>query len=364
MAVSKFLNLFALSSIAILAFSYGAAPVAALSLDPHHLAARSPASHAVLARKKRFTNSKRCKPRPPPSAASSVAKPTTTTAVTTKAVTTNAVTTKASSSPAPAATSKAASSSPSASNTSTNSGSSGGGKVGIAWPQDDDTALTYFKTAQSTRLYTWSPWIPPKAKELGFQGVPMLWGEKQISDFARIVVDGYAHAALGFNEPNQQGQSDMTPQRAAQVWQQYIQPLKAKGYSLISPAPTNAPSGKTWLQEFFSACGGCTFDGLAVHFYGTDPQAFIDYLTEMHNAFGLPIWVTEYACQNFGGGAQCDEGQVWNWMKTTKTFMDNTSWVTAYFAFGAMYDMGNVNPLNQLLGSNGQPTSLGWYYIN
>ncbi|KAG6885348.1 hypothetical protein C0993_002824 [Termitomyces sp. T159_Od127] len=359
MAVSKFLNLLALSSIAILAFSYGAAPVTALSVDTHHLHARSPA-HAVLAKKKRSTNSKRCKPRPPPSAASSVAKPTST-PVTPQAATTKAATTKAPSPPAPVATisTKAANSSPSP---APNSG--GGGKVGIAWPQDDDKALTYFKSDQSTRLYTWSPWIPPKATELGFQGVPMLWGEKQVSDFARIVVQGYAHTVLGFNEPNQQGQSDMTPQRGAQLWQQYIQPLKAKGYSLISPAPTNAPSGKTWLQQFFAACSGCTFDGLAVHFYGTDPQAFIDHLNDMHATFNLPIWVTEYACQSFSGGAQCDEGQVWNWMKTTKTFMDNTPWVTAYFAFGAMYDMGNVNPLNQLLGSNGQPTSLGWYYIS
>ncbi|KAG6880286.1 hypothetical protein C0992_000063 [Termitomyces sp. T32_za158] len=333
MAVSKFLNLLALSSIAILAFSNGAAPVAALSVDSHYLHARSPAAHAVLAKKKRSANSKRCKPRPPPSAASSVAKPTTTPATTKAAETTKAPAPQAPAVQAPAPiTTKAAASAPSPPPSSGNNG--GSGKVGIAWPQDDDKALAFFKSDQSTRLYTWSPWIPPKATELGFQGVPMLWGEKQVSDFARIVVQGYAHTVLGFNEPNQQGQSDMTPQRGAELWKQYIQPLKAKGYSLISPAPTNAPSGKTWLQQFFAACDGCTFDGLAVHFYGTDPQAFIDHLNDMHNTFNLPIWVTEYACQNFGGGAQCDEGQVWNWMQTTKTFMDNTSWVTAYFAFG------------------------------
>lgn len=29
-----------------------------------------------------------------------------------------------------------------------------------------------------------------------------------------------------------------------------------------------------------------------------------------------------------------------------------------------MHDMYNVSPVNQLLGSNDEPTALGWYYIN
>ena len=31
---------------------------------------------------------------------------------------------------------------------------------------------------------------------------------------------------------------------------------------------------------------------------------------------------------------------------------------------GALSNMGNVNSLNQLLGSNGYPTDLGYLYIN
>ncbi|KAF5367844.1 hypothetical protein D9615_010572 [Tricholomella constricta] len=107
-------------------------------------------------------------------------------------------------------------------------------------------------------VYTWSPYIPQKAKELGFEPITMLWGEKQTSEFKRLVVKGYAKTVFSFNKPNQQGQSDMSPQRGAQLWQQYIQPLKAQGYSLTSPACTNAPSGKKWLQDFFAACHGCT----------------------------------------------------------------------------------------------------------
>lgn len=49
----------------------------------------------------------------------------------------------------------------------------------------------------------------------------------------------------------------MSPQDAAGLWKQYLEPLHDNGYTLISPACTNAPSGKTWMQDFFKACDGC-----------------------------------------------------------------------------------------------------------
>jgi len=366
MAVTKLLNLLAVSSLAILACSYGATPVNALTVDTHFIARSPNRDHAVLAKKKRATNSKRCKPRPVSSSvvssSSIVVKPTVQPTPTPTQSPPKPATTKT---PPPATTPSTGGGSTTPSNGGGNSGSNGGiGKVGLGWPINDDNALANFKTNKVSPIYTWSPWVPPAAKKLGYEGIPMLWGEKQTSEFQRIVVQGYAKTVFGFNEPNQQGQSDMTPQRAAQLWQQYIQPLKAKGYSLISPACTNAPSGKKWMQDFFAACGGCTFDGIALHFYGTDPQVMISYLNDFHTTFNLPIWPTEYACQNFGGGPQCSKDQVFAFMSQTKNFMDNTPWIAHYFAFGAMYDMGNVNPLNQLLASNGKPTDLGYLYIN
>ncbi|KAG5637051.1 hypothetical protein H0H81_005963 [Sphagnurus paluster] len=369
MAVTKLLNLLAVSSLAILACSYGATPVSALSIDNHHLA-RSPAhGHAALAKKRR-ASSKRCKPRPTSSLSSSAGTTTTPPATPPAPPKTTPPASSSSTKAAPAPTSSAGSGG-GGGNSGSNSGS---GKAGLGWPQDDDTALINFKTNQVTAydlfssipvlIYNWSPWISTKAKSLGYNAIPMMWGEKQAADFKRLVVRGYAETVLGFNEPNQSGQSDMTPQRAAQLWQEYIQPLKPQGYSLITPACTNAPSGKTWQQEFMAACKGCSFDGLAIHWYGTKAQDFIDYITDMHNTFGLPIWVTEYACQSFDGRTpQCTKDQVFSFMSQTKNFMDNTPWVARYFWFGAMYDMGNVNSLNQLLGPGGKPTALGNAYI-
>lgn len=68
--------------------------------------------------------------------------------------------------------------------------------------------------------------------------------------------------------------------------------------------------------------------------------------------------------QNFGGsGGQCSKAQVNEFMDTVTGFFDNTPWVKAYFAFGAMHDMFNVNPDNQLMGGDGKPNALGRKYI-
>lgn len=37
-------------------------------------------------------------------------------------------------------------------------------------------------------------------------------------------------------------------------------------------------------------------DFVALHWYGTDAQAFIAYVQDFHTTFGKPIWVTEFAC--------------------------------------------------------------------
>jgi len=360
MAASKLLNLIAVSTLAILAASFGATPVNAVSVDTAHIG-RSHA-HVALAKKRRSNNSKRCKPRPPPS--TPAGKPASTGKPAPAPTTSKAA--------PPATTSKASAGGNNNNSGSNNSGGAvhtgnpGKGKASLGWGINDPTALKNIANAGKVgALYTWAPWIPDGTAALGIRPCPMLWGPKQIGQFTQVVKRGYADCVLGFNEPNQSGQSDLDPGYAAKLWIQYIQPLKDQGYTLISPACTNAPSGKQWMIDFLKACDGqCHLDGLAVHFYGTKAQDMIDYLNDMHNFFKLPVWPTEYACQNFGGGAQCTKDGVWQFHQTIKTWMDNQSWIPFYFAFGAMYDLGNVNPLNGLLSGNKEPSDLGRYYIS
>jgi len=212
-------------------------------------------------------------------------------------------------------------------------------------------------------VYTWAPQIPSDVKKLGLTPVPMLWGENQIEDFKKLVVPGYANVVLGFNEPNQQGQSDMSPQRGAELWKEYIQPLKAQGYRLVSPATTSAPSGLQWMKDFCAVFGECPFDVVAIHYYDVTGEGMIKYMQTFHDTFNKPIWATEFACQNFNGGPQCTRDEVFAFASQVTAFMDSTDWVEAYFPFGVMHQMQGVNEDNQLMASSGSPTDLAKVYF-
>ncbi|KAK2466345.1 hypothetical protein APHAL10511_001987 [Amanita phalloides] len=236
-------------------------------------------------------------------------------------------------------------------------------KIGIAYPIADYRALEYFKTPKVGPFYNWSPYCDPKVVEMGFTCIPMLWGYKQIADFQRLVKPGYATHILGMNEPNEPSQSNMSPEAGVAMWKTYIDHFADEGYTLISPACTSAPSGKKWTKDFLDKCTGCRVHAIALHWYGIDAQEMIDYITDFHNTFQKDIWVTEFACTDFSGrNRPC--GNVFGFFATVKHFMDSVPWVKGYFAFGVMFDMYNVDIANRLLGSNGQPTSLGWYYVN
>lgn len=155
-------------------------------------------------------------------------------------------------------------------------------------------------------VFTWSPYLPPSASELGIEGIPMLWGWGQVDDFKKLVVQGYAQKVFGMNEyvydffgrtsdttiprPNEPSQSHMSPEDGISLWQQHIDPLKSQGYYLISPACTNDQAGLDWMKSFVEGCTGCT-----VRFPVTAPSQvtfeLYSRLTPSHSIFTAPTRV-------------------------------------------------------------------------
>ncbi|KIJ70277.1 glycoside hydrolase family 128 protein [Hydnomerulius pinastri MD-312] len=366
MAALKLLNLFALASVAIVALSSGPVQVNALATDRSHVV-RHIRGHDAVAKRKRSdvintstASNGRCKPRP----TSSIAASSTPAAAPTSAAPSSSPqpTTSAAPAPAPPATSAAPSPSP----TSGGSGNTSNGKKwGLGWPNGSQSWLANFARPNVGYIYTWSPYLPDGIAELGLQGMPMLWGYNQVDDFAKLVVKGYANIALGMNEPNEPSQSNMSPQDGFNLWMQYLNPLQYEGYQLISPACTNDDAGLQWYQEFFAACNGqCHVDGIAFHAYTTSAQAVIDFATALHNTYNLPIWITEFADQNYSGsGGQATMDEVWAFAETMVSFVNNTPWIVAAFPFGVMGDLQGVNTDNALLASNDYPTSLAYTYF-
>jgi len=356
MAPIKFLV--ALSSLAILSCSFGPTTVNALSVADHHVVRH--VAHDNLAKRK-SGQTKRCKTRSHSSSSTS-SLPNTSSSPTPSS---NKSEHTDPAPPPPASTPSSSTSAPAPSKTSS-SGSGGGvegrGKLGLAWPNGDDQRLQLLITGRTGVLYTWSPDLP---KDLyGLIGVPMLWGPNQIERFQQLVKPGYARHVLGFNEANEPGQSNLSPSYAAQLWIKYIQPLRDQGYKLGSPAMSSRPNGKQWMSDFLKACnGGCTFDFLATHFYDTTFEKFQAYVEDWNNAYpALPLWITEFACQDFNGGPQPDAGQVFSFYSQAMNFIEKTPWIQMAAPFGFMDDMQGVNPLDKLF--NGSMLSdLGWLVL-
>ncbi|THH17619.1 hypothetical protein EW146_g3219 [Bondarzewia mesenterica] len=355
MAAFNFLNLLTISTLAIFASSFSATPVNAIASPDHHHLGRSLArGHDSIAKRKRDTSSKRCKTR---SSTLAPAPSTTAVASSIKVVTTPTA--------QPKATSSSSSSTAVATTSASSSGSTGSGKGGLAWPNGDEPSLKNFKTSKVNFIYTWTVEYPSSSWSLGLEPIPMLWGESQATDFQNKVVKGYANIAFGFNEPNEPGQSNIQPDRGAELWKQYLAPLKSQGYELGSPATSSNPNGLVWVKNFLSACnGGCEFDYTCVHWYDVKAADFITYVELWHTTFNKPIMVTEYACQNFNGGAQCTQDEIFSFMATVNGWMDGTDYVKAYFPFGVMRDMSGVNVLDGLMTNSGTPTDLGYLFIN
>ncbi|KAJ7217728.1 glycosyl hydrolase catalytic core-domain-containing protein [Mycena pura] len=242
------------------------------------------------------------------------------------------------------------------------------GKAGIAGGGDAATDMVQFTaTGKVSWYYTWS--LSSVNTELEF--VPMLWGAKDVAQWTdssdginATIAQRKPTAVLGMNEPQETGQSNLTPQEGADMWKTYIEPLHAQGLRLGSPAPSSAPSGKTWLQDFLTACdGGCTVDFIALHYYDVNATAFAAYLTDFHDTFQRPLWVTEWACQNFNNGPQCSAADVAEFLNQTQAFMDAQDWVERYAWYGVLRNLGGVNTADAMLTGDGKITDLGEQYI-
>lgn len=239
-------------------------------------------------------------------------------------------------------------------------------KVGLAWSGSQSQVSQFLQTGKVSWYYHWSE-TPDIRENLDF--APMLWGSRDAEGWQETIgdtIDEYnVSTLLGMNEPNLSSQSDLTPQEAAILWKQYIQPYKTRGLRLASPVPTNAPTGPTWLQDFLGACGSdCTVDIIALHYYGTNATMLIDYVKDVYNIFHLPIWLTEFACQSFvDANDVATAEEVSQFMNITVSFLESTPWVERYSWFGAATTLPGMNPLNALMDPNGHINDLGLQYI-
>jgi len=185
--------------------------------------------------------------------------------------------------------------------------------------------------------------------------VPMLWGTSsdhttQWSANAQAAIDEGATHLLGFNEPDDPSQANLSPADAAAAWKQYMEPFSDQA-SLVSPAITNGapPMGTGWMDDFLEACTGCHIDAIAIHIYdsATNGVYYQNYISSIGQKYGKPVWVTE-----MGASGSTDQQQ--SFLDTLEPFLDNLSSVERYAYSGDF--------VGSFVNSDGSLTELGETY--
>lgn len=175
----------------------------------------------------------------------------------------------------------------------------------------DDAIWTTTPGSDLTWYYNYKQDPSPSFEgDESMQFVPMLWGASN-SDVGTPFLDAVKKRinsgkkvsyVLGFNEPDgtsATGGSDIPADLAASTWKKQVEPLKELGVKLGAPAVTGAPTGFTWLENFFKECdGGCNPDFIPVHWYGNF-EGMASHVGQVMGTYPmLEVWVTEWGFPN------------------------------------------------------------------
>ncbi|MDT8913387.1 glycoside hydrolase family protein [Amycolatopsis sp. PS_44_ISF1] len=152
-------------------------------------------------------------------------------------------------------------------------------------------------------FYTWASDPQGIKAPPGAEFVPMIWGQGSVTAAQLAAAKANGKTLLGFNEPDLDGQAQMSVDTALGLWPR----LQDTGLRLGAPAVAfGGDVAGGWLDRFMSGARarGYRVDFIPLHWYGGDFSSSAtgelrSYLEAVHNRYQLPIWVTEYALTDF-----------------------------------------------------------------
>ena len=216
----------------------------------------------------------------------------------------------------------------------------------------------------ATWYYNWGI-RPPEDHKIEY--VPMIKGKGAIANNGLWVDILYRDVKRwinmvhlsAFNEPDGDDQACMTPQEAIAAWPRLLE----TGARLGSPAPREDAA---WLDPFMTMANkkGYRVDYICLHWYDwggwkkdSDPSRafdrFVAKMTEIHNKYDLPIWVTEF---NANKNREMDVHI--EFLKLALPWLEKTPWIERYSFFEPF---GNNAPFFDYRGS-GKITPVGKLY--
>jgi hypothetical protein len=150
---------------------------------------------------------------------------------------------------------------------------------------------------------------------------------------------GQISQLLGFNEPDQAGQANLSVDEVIELWPQ----LESTQLRLGSPAVAWL---NDWIREFMQKATQkkLKVDFIAIHYYRSPNNENVldeleQYLTDVYEEFQLPIWLTEFGapdCYTLGWCGQAtplQQNEVDRYVVEVIEMLENHPYVERYAWF-------------------------------
>ncbi|MCL8025950.1 glycosyl hydrolase [Nocardioides bruguierae] len=243
------------------------------------------------------------------------------------------------------------------------------GRGVTVWQQRGVTRA--LRDSGATWFHTWTADRPSYLGRTGAAFVPMLWGAGSVTEENLRAAAEHGAWLMGFNEPDLEGQADMTVRRALRLWPR----LEETGQHLVSPAVAYGGADEGgWLDRFMTGAArrDLRVDAVAVHWYGGDfgprraTRQLREYLTAVHDRYGRPVWLTEVALMRFtADGAEVPRPKVQAaFVRRATRMLDARLWLRRYawFSLSTPTEGGTGTGLYRPARSGVRPTTAGRAY--
>ncbi len=195
--------------------------------------------------------------------------------------------------------------------------------------------------------YTWATGHSGIKTPRGTSFVPMIWGAGSVTAANLAQVKREGHDLLGFNEPDNSWQSNMSVSQALSLWPR----LMATGMTLGSPAVASGAATKGgWLDQFMAGAKsrGYRVNFITLHWYGGNfataaaVSELKSYIQAVHARYHKPIWLTEFALIRFGATASFPSArQQAAFLTAATTMLQHLSYLQRYAWFALPASTGD-----------------------
>ena len=233
--------------------------------------------------------------------------------------------------------------------------------------RDDGAWLKKVNALNARWFYCWGATRPEQTPpEIEF--TPMIWGrpgKKTQEKLERIKAAGergQIRYLLGFNEPDENSQSNMSVKEALNLWPKLMQPNLPLG------SPSCVHPDRQWMKEFMAGVKEreLRVDFICVHSYGPpNAQALISRLRQVHKLFERPIWITELAVGDWNARDVAENKHrpetIARFMRELLPRLERLDFVHRYAWFSAKPDNKALGT-SALFNEDGSLTDLGRIY--